>query len=161
MRSPWRCCCSSAADCCCAVWQLNRVNPGFDERNALAVTLQLPEKKYASPEQIARLSEQLVQQVSSLPGVEATGIARILPIVHDLPTGFYFAGYARPKDNELPQTNYSAVSPGYFKAMGIPLVAGRAFTSTTRTTRRASRSSAKRWPNVISRMGMPSANEST
>src|SRR5687768_6405159 len=110
------------------VWQLNHVNPGFDERNALAVTLQLPEKKYASPEQIARLSEQLVQQVSSLPGVEATGIARILPIVHDLPTGFYFAGHTRPKDNELPQTNYSAVSPGYFKAMGIPLVAGRTFT---------------------------------
>jgi putative ABC transport system permease protein len=110
------------------VWRLNHVDPGFDERNALAVTLQLPEKKYADPQQLARFSEQLVQEVSTLPGVEATGVARILPIVHDLPTGFYFEGYARPKDNELPQTNYSAVSPGYFKAMGIPLLAGRAFT---------------------------------
>jgi putative ABC transport system permease protein len=110
------------------VWRLNHVDPGFDEENALAVTIQLPQKKYAAPQQVARFSEQLIQQVATLPGVEATGVARILPIVHDLPTGFYFEGYARAKDNELPQTNYSAVSPGYFKAMGIPLVAGRAFT---------------------------------
>ena len=109
------------------VWQLNHVDPGFDARSAVAVTIQLPEKKYAAPPQIAGFSEQLVQQVSTLPGVEATGVARILPIVHNLPTGFYFDGQPRAKDNELPQTNYSAVSPGYFNAMGIPLVAGRAF----------------------------------
>jgi putative ABC transport system permease protein len=110
------------------VWRLNQVDPGFDVRNALAVTIQLPEKKYVEPQQVARFSEQLVQQVSTLPGVAGTGVARILPIVHDLPTGFYFDRRPRGKDNELPQTNYSAVSPGYFKAMGIPLIAGRAFT---------------------------------
>ena len=110
------------------VWQLNRVDPGFDVRNALAVTIQLPQKKYAGPPQMARFADQLVQQVSTLPGVEATGVARIMPIVHDLPTGLYFEGRARENDTELPQTNYSAVSPGYFKAMGIPLIAGRAFT---------------------------------
>ncbi|HEU4434971.1 MAG TPA: ABC transporter permease [Pyrinomonadaceae bacterium] len=110
------------------VWRLSRVDPGFDVHNTLAVTLQLPQKKYAEPAQIARVSTELVQQVSTLPSVEATGIARILPIVHDLPTAFYFEGYARPKENDLPQTNYSAVSPGYFKAMGIPLIAGRTFT---------------------------------
>jgi putative ABC transport system permease protein len=112
------------------VWQLNHVDPGFDVRNALAVTIQLPQKKYAGPPQMTRFAEQLVQQVSTQPGVEATGVARILPIVHDLPTGFYFEGRPREKDNDLPQTNYSAVSPGYFKAMGIPLIAGRAFTET-------------------------------
>jgi putative ABC transport system permease protein len=110
------------------VWRLNQIDPGFDERNALAVTLQLPEKKYAAPQQLARFSEQLVQQVATLPGVEAAGIARILPIVHDLPTGFYFEGRPREEDKDLPQTNYSAVSPDYFKAMSIPLIAGRAFT---------------------------------
>ena len=110
------------------VWQLNHVDAGFDERNALAVTVQLPEKKYADPEQIARFSDELVKQVGSIPSVTATGVARILPIVHDLPTAFYFEGRPRPKDSDLPQTNYSAVSPEYFKAMGIPLIAGRAFT---------------------------------
>ncbi len=110
------------------VWRLHGVNPGFDDRNALAVTLQLSEKKYADDQQVALFSQQLVQQVSTLPGVQAAGVARILPIMHDLPTGFYVEGRPREPDNQLPQTNYSAVSPDYFKAMGIPLVAGRAFT---------------------------------
>ena len=110
------------------VYRLNRIDPGFDERNALAVTLQLPEKKYADSQHLARFSQQLVQQVATVPGVEAAGVARILPIVHDLPTAFYFEGRPRDLDRDLPQTNYSAVSPDYFKAMGIPLIAGRSFT---------------------------------
>jgi putative ABC transport system permease protein len=50
-----------------------------------------------------------------------------MPISHDLSLGFYVEGRPREPDNELPQTNYSAVSPDYFSAMGIPLVAGRTF----------------------------------
>jgi len=109
------------------IWQLRQINPGFDERNALAVTLQLSEKKYADNARIASFSKQLEQQVSVLPGVLATGVARILPIAHDLPTGFYIEGRPREPDNQLPQTNYSAVSGDYFGAMKIPLLAGRVF----------------------------------
>lgn len=109
------------------VLQLRQIDPGFDDRNALAVTVQLSEKKYPENQQIARFSRQLEQEISTLPGVQATGTARILPIVHDLTTGFYLEGRPREPDNQLPQTNYSAVSPNYFAAMGIPLLAGRAF----------------------------------
>ena len=110
------------------LWQLYRVDPGFDDRNALAVTLQLSEKKYSDNQQLAVFSEQLAQQAATLPGVEATGIARILPIVHDLTPDFYLEGQSKEPDNTL-RTNYSAVSPGYFKAMGIPVLAGRVFTA--------------------------------
>jgi putative ABC transport system permease protein len=109
------------------IQQLHRINPGFDDRNALAVTLQLSEKKYSDARQLALFSRTLEQQVSALPGVQAIGVARILPIIHDLSTGFYLEGRTREPDNQLPQTNYSAVSPNYFAAMGIPVVAGRAF----------------------------------
>ena len=109
------------------IWQLRNVNPGFDDRNALAVTVQLSEKKYADPKQVAQFSEKLVEQISTLPGVEATGVARILPIVHELTVGYYVQGKPRESDNQLPQTNYSAVSAAYFNAMRIPLIAGRAF----------------------------------
>jgi putative ABC transport system permease protein len=111
-----------------SLWQLRHVDPGFDYRNGLAVTIQLPEKKYADADSINLFSQQLQQQVSALPGVQATGVARIFPLIHDLPTGIYFEGRSREEDNQLPQTNYSAVSPDYFKAMGIPLLSGRAFT---------------------------------
>ncbi|HXC68685.1 MAG TPA: ABC transporter permease [Pyrinomonadaceae bacterium] len=109
------------------IWQLRQINPGFDDHNALAVTLQLSEKKYADAARIASFSKQLEQQVVALPGVQATGVARILPIAHDLPTGFYVDGRPREPDNQLPQTNYSAVSGAYFGAMRIPLLAGRVF----------------------------------
>jgi putative ABC transport system permease protein len=107
--------------------QLRQINPGFDDRNALAVTLQLSEKKYADVAPVASFSKQLVRQVSALPGVQTTGVARILPIAHDLPTGFYVEGRPREPDSHLPQTNYSAVSGDYFAAMKIPLLAGRTF----------------------------------
>jgi putative ABC transport system permease protein len=109
------------------VWRLRNVDPGFDYHNALAVTLQLSEKKYSDDQRIAEFSKQLLQKTSTLPGVEAVGMARILPIIHDLPTGFYIEGRPREPDNQLPQTNYSSVSPDYFKAMGIPLRIGRPF----------------------------------
>ena len=109
------------------IWQLRQINPGFDDRNALAVTLQLSEKKYADAARVASFSKQLEQQVVALPGVQATGVARILPIAHDLPAGFYVEGRPREPDNQLPQTNYSAVSGAYFGAMRIPLLAGRVF----------------------------------
>jgi putative ABC transport system permease protein len=105
-----------------------RVDQGFDEPNALAVTVQLSEKKYANSEQIARFSEQLTSELNTLPGVQATGVGRILPIVHNLSTGAYLEGEPRERDENLPITNYSAVSPDYFRAMGIPLLSGRAFT---------------------------------
>ncbi len=109
------------------IWQLHNVNPGFDDRNALAVTVQLPEKKYSDSKQIASFSEELVEQVSTLPGVEASGVARILPIAHELKLGYYVEGKPHEAENQLPQTNYSAVSAGYFSAMRIPLIAGRTF----------------------------------
>jgi putative ABC transport system permease protein len=109
------------------VWRLQNIDPGFDYHNALAVTLQLPEKKYSDNQMVADFSEQLLQKTSTLPGVEAVGMARILPIIHDLPTGFYIEGRPREPDNQLPQTNYSSVSPDYFKAMGIPMKSGRPF----------------------------------
>jgi putative ABC transport system permease protein len=109
------------------IWHLRHVDPGFDYRQALAVTIQLSEKKYADQQTVARFSQQLLQRVTALPGVEAAGVARILPIIHDLPAAFYLEGQPHDQVNQLPQTNYSAVSPDYFKAMGIPLLEGRGF----------------------------------
>jgi putative ABC transport system permease protein len=118
-------------------WQLRRVDPGFDYQNTLAVTIQLSEKKYTNDEKISLFNQQLLQRITTLPGVQSAGTTRILPIIHDLPAGFYLEGRPREKENQLPQTNYAAVSPDYFKAMGIPLLKGRTFSDrdTTGTPR--------------------------
>jgi putative ABC transport system permease protein len=109
------------------VWGLQRVDPGFDYHNSLAVTVQLSDKHYSDDLKINAFATQLLEQSSTIPGVESAGLARILPIIHDLPVGVYVEGRPREPDSQLPQANYSSVSPDYFEAMRVPLIAGRAF----------------------------------
>jgi putative ABC transport system permease protein len=109
-------------------YRLQQVNPGFNPRNALAVALSLPGKKYPEPEQNAQFYTQLIEKVSTLPGVVAVGATQSLPIHDDYVLGFNIQGRAPDAPGEEPSTNYYAVSPGYFKAMGIPLLRGRLFT---------------------------------
>jgi putative ABC transport system permease protein len=109
-------------------YRLQQVDPGFNPRNALAVALSLPAKKYPEEEQNARFYTQLIEKVSALPGVVAVGATQSLPIHDDYVLGFNIQGRAPDAPGEEPSTNYYAVSPGYFKAMGIPLLRGRLFT---------------------------------
>ena len=58
---------------------LQKVEPGFDPNNALTVSLSLPEKKYRDKNRQAAFYEQLIERVSVLPGVQATGASSNLP----------------------------------------------------------------------------------
>jgi putative ABC transport system permease protein len=108
--------------------RLQQVNPGFNPKNALAVSVSLPQKKYAEDEQQAAFFAQLMEKVSALPGVVAVGATQALPIQGDYVLGFNIQGRAPDAPGAEPSTNYYAVSPDYFKAMGIPLLRGRLFT---------------------------------
>jgi putative ABC transport system permease protein len=109
-------------------YRLQQVDPGFNPKNALAVTVSLPAKKYAEEEQQAAFFTQLIEKVSGLPGVVAVGATQSLPIQGDYVLGFNIQGRPPDAPGEEPSTNYYAVSPDYFKAMGIPLLRGRLFT---------------------------------
>jgi predicted permease len=71
--------------------------------------------------------EAIIDQVQSLPGVRAVGTVQFLPLGPTSGTGFYFEGKARPAPADQPITQASLVSRGYFAAMGIPILEGRAF----------------------------------
>ena len=58
---------------------LQRVEPGFDPNNALTVSLSLPERKYRDKNRQATFYEQLIERVSALPGVQATGASSNVP----------------------------------------------------------------------------------
>ncbi|HEY6186733.1 MAG TPA: ABC transporter permease [Pyrinomonadaceae bacterium] len=109
-------------------YRLQQVDPGFNPKNALAVTVSLPAKKYAEEDQQAAFFTQLIEKVSGLPGVVAVGATQSLPIQGDYVLGFNIQGRPPDAPGEEPTTNYYAVSPDYFKAMGIPLLRGRLFT---------------------------------
>jgi putative ABC transport system permease protein len=111
---------------------LQQVNPGFNPRNALAVSVSLPGKKYPESDQQAAFFTQLVEKVAALPGVQAVGVTQSLPIQSDYVLGFNIQGRPPDPPGEDVSTNYYAVSPDYFKAMGIALIRGRIFTEQDR-----------------------------
>ncbi|MEK6321100.1 MAG: ABC transporter permease [Acidobacteriota bacterium] len=114
-------------------YRLQQVNPGFNSSNALAVTVSLPGRKYPQPDQRSAFFTQLIDKVSALPGVAAVGASQTLPIQGDYVLGFIIQGRPPYAPGQDPSTNYYAVTPDYFKAMGIPVLRGRVFTEQDRT----------------------------
>jgi putative ABC transport system permease protein len=108
--------------------QLAKVDPGFNPDNATLLRLSLPQKKYALPEQQTAFADALLERVKVLPGVQAAGVTHSMPLVSDYVLGFNIEGHPAIAPSDLPSTNYYAVTPDYFKAMGIRLIRGRVFT---------------------------------
>jgi putative ABC transport system permease protein len=108
--------------------QLTRINPGFQADSAVVMSLRLPEKKYKEPAQQAMFAEQAVERLSAIPGVTSVGETHVLPFVDDFVLSFNIEG-RNVAPSDAPSANYHAITPGYFKAMGIPLIRGREFNS--------------------------------
>jgi putative ABC transport system permease protein len=108
--------------------QLAQVDPGFNPENATLLRLSLPQKKYALPEQQTAFANALLERVKVLPGVQAAGVTHSMPLVGDYVLGFNIEGRPAIAPSDLPSTNYYAVTPDYFRAMGIRLIRGRTFT---------------------------------
>ena len=108
--------------------QLAHVNPGFIPEDATLMRLSLPQKKYAQPEQQTAFANALLERLKNLPGVQAVGLTHAMPLVGDYVLGFNIEGRPVVDPSEEPSLNYYAVTPDYFRAMGIRLVRGRLFT---------------------------------
>jgi putative ABC transport system permease protein len=79
------------------------------------------------------LVESILDRIETLPGVQAAGTIQFLPLSGHTNKGpFHFVGWPLPADPNSMQSDVSTVSRGYFSAMGIELVRGRAFDRTDR-----------------------------
>jgi hypothetical protein len=104
------------------------VNPGFEERNVLTLTVSLPGSTAKEPpEQIRAYLSQLTDAIAGVRGVTAVSrTAGFLPLLGDNETGFWIEGQARPAtQTEMPSALNYLVGPDYLKAMSIPLLRGR------------------------------------
>lgn len=115
--------------------RLLEVHPGFLAGNVLTVQVPMPSflsissmasRKDVELRQAAEYGD-LIDHIRTLPGVVAAGVATALPLgpveVH---TQIGFEGDPNPQQDH--GAHLCAVSPDFFRALGIPLVAGRAFT---------------------------------
>src|SRR5215216_177895 len=107
--------------------RLLQTNVGFNTDNVLTMTVVLPPSKYTDPNQLISFNDQLRQRVQSLPGVAGAGTVNILPLNAGNTTRFYVDGDPIPPPGKETESNTRTVSDDYFKALGVPLLAGRMF----------------------------------
>ncbi len=101
------------------------VDPGFRADGAVTFQLSLPETDYPDAESRTRFVEQARQRLSTLPGVSAVGAAGYLPLTNGLDGSGYAFEDATVTEGDAPLIFLDTkTSPGYFEAMGIPLVEG-------------------------------------
>jgi predicted permease len=118
------------------VLRLQRVNPGFDSANVLTMDVLLPEGgKYVERvsggdmekplPQVNAFHHQLLEKLAHLPGVESIGMVSGVPTHWDEGRTFSILGRPAPPSDRRPETSYNEATPGFFRALRIPLKEGR------------------------------------
>jgi putative ABC transport system permease protein len=110
--------------------KLEGVQPGFNPHEMLTMRVLLPKYRYPKVDDRLAAYQELVHKVNSLPGIQAAAFVTPLPLTGINAT----VGLpVQPGMSNVPESGklgigFHAVSPGYFKTMGIPLLRGRVFT---------------------------------
>ena len=117
--------------------RLRSADVGCVTENMLTLQYSLPDKKYDTPEKKNAFNEALLERVKTIPGVRAAALGNTLPAA-----GYWgdnvFTVKEHPPLNageNLPEGLVRWADPGYFSALGIPLVSGRFFTEDERVAR--------------------------
>ncbi|HEX8696734.1 MAG TPA: ABC transporter permease [Longimicrobium sp.] len=109
--------------------RLLQTEPGYETGRVLTSRVSLSEARHPEPARQAAVFRQVLRRVEAVPGVEAVGAARFLPLGgRDSYDVFRVVGRAPFAPGAEPVVRYQVASPGYFRAMGIPLLRGRPFT---------------------------------
>ncbi|MEW5917619.1 MAG: ABC transporter permease, partial [Gemmatimonadota bacterium] len=109
------------------------VQPGFEPDRVARVSLTLPNELYATPDARRSLYDRIFAAVAAKPGIEDVGVAAITPLTGNNWTHPLVRPEAPPAPGErAPEVGWQIASEGYFKALRIPLKAGRLFNAMDR-----------------------------
>jgi hypothetical protein len=108
---------------------LQKTQSGIDTRRVLAVDVPVPSNG-RTPQQVTDFYRESVRQIDALPGVTETAVAMIAPW-RDADGGFgiglQFSGDGHVHSKDDPRALWRTISPGFFSALGVPIIAGRDF----------------------------------
>ena len=113
-----------------SLWRLYRVDPGFRADNVLSFRLSLPSARYAEDPQVRAFYESVLERLAGLPGVLSAGAVHLTPL-----GGSNWNPSLRVEGRAgkvLGSVDWRVATPGYFRTVGIPLLAGRAFDGSDR-----------------------------
>jgi predicted permease len=107
---------------------LRGIDVGFDAGHVVAMNVNLPAARYGTPQSRIAFFNELATRVAALPGVEATAFANRMPV-----RGGWSTAVLVDDGSTQQAADGQAVSPGYFRTLGIPVLRGRAFTTGDRS----------------------------
>ena len=108
--------------------RLQSVNTGFVSQQVLTARLTPAGTSYANNADYVRFYNNVLEKVTALPGVQDAGLINTLPLEKGPTAAFRVEGRPETTPDKWPGANYRVVTPNYFRAMGIPIVQGRAYT---------------------------------
>ena len=115
-------------------WRLLRVEHGFDPQNVITFNLFLSPTRYAEGAQQTNFLQQVLERVNTVPGVRAAGMTSTVPLTGGPATDFDIVGRPPFAAGQEPSADIRIVDPQYFRAMSIPLRAGRFFAASDTAT---------------------------
>jgi len=109
---------------------LQTAQTGLDTRHVLAINV--PAMSYGkTPEQVVDFYKESMRRIEALPGVTKTAFGIVVPWrdAGSFGPGFQFSsdGHVRAPGEEDPRAQMRTISPGFFAALGVPIIAGRDF----------------------------------
>jgi len=109
-----------------SLWELRKVQPGFDPHNVLTMTVPLPRNRYSSPAGQVAFFQEVLTRIRALPGIDSAGVIDDLPLdgggSHQ---PFSIEGRPVQQMSDQPEVDVRLISPGYIHAMHIPILRGR------------------------------------
>jgi len=109
--------------------RLRGVDKGFQAENVLTMRVRLPQSKYQQSRERSAAFMELERRLKTLPGVESVGFTSDIPIGADWQgTDFTVEGEPPTPPGQERQVNWTTITPGYLRTMGVSLLRGRDFT---------------------------------
>ncbi|MEX2180409.1 MAG: ABC transporter permease [Gemmatimonadaceae bacterium] len=113
--------------------RLAQVDPGLDPENVLTMEVPVDFTQLAELRSAVSQYERMQTELSTLPGVQIVGVGSTMPLrTSQFQLEIKAEGQPVPPGQPIPTSEYRTADPGYFRASGIPLLAGRDFATTDR-----------------------------
>lgn len=111
---------------------LSRVDTGFVASRIVSARLSPPAGSYREPARRLAFYERVMDRLRVVPGMENIALTSQLPFDGELSLTASAVEFVATDPNELPMFEYRAVTPHYFRTLGIPLIQGRSFSQSDR-----------------------------
>ena len=103
------------------------IDTGFRPEHLVVAGYQLPLDQYGTDETVNRFDREVLERLRNKPGVMAAGMGNTLPSSGNSGLSGYTLEGERAEGWKLKFAAFGAISGDYFKALGIPMLAGRPF----------------------------------